>query len=311
MRNAFANAFYELAKNDSRIYLVVADITAAAGVATFQKEFPERFINVGVAEQIMLGMCAGLALRGCIPFSYTIAPFTIYRPFEQVRVDCCYQKLPVKLVGVGAGVTYSTLGGTHHAQEDIAVMSALPNMTILAPCDPAETAAVTRACLEIHGPVYLRLGKAGEPDLTAQAPEPFRLGKVRKIKPGRDVCFLTYGPIAKMAIDAATRIEKEHGRSVAVVSAHCLKPLDEEGIRNILREYPVVAVVEEHSPVGSLGAKVKAVAWDMQARCQIRTFSLKDEFIHVYGSHAELLAAHGLSVDAICQTMSPLLRQNG
>src|SRR5688572_24039542 len=189
MRNSFANAFYEIAKKDERIYLVVADITAAAGVASFQKESPERFLNVGVAEQIMIGVCAGLALRGCIPFAYTIATFTIYRPFEQVRVDCCYQNLPVKLVGVGGGVNYSTLGGTHHAQEDVALMTALPNMTVVAPCDPAETAEVTRWLVHLPGPVYLRLGKAGEPALTADA-QPWVPGKVRLLKSGKDFCFL-------------------------------------------------------------------------------------------------------------------------
>jgi transketolase len=299
MRNSFANTFYELAKDDRRICLVVADITAAAGVASFQKESPERFINVGVAEQIMIGMCAGLALRGCIPFAYTIATFTIYRPFEQVRVDCCYQDLPVKLVGVGAGVNYSTLGSTHHAQEDVAIMSAIPNMTVLAPCDPDETAAVTRASIDISGPVYLRLGKAGEPDLTANAPDPFRLGKIRFIKPGSDFCFLTYGPITKMALEAAQKIEAKTGGTCAVVSVHSLKPLDREGIAQVLRKFARVVVLEEHSPHGGLGPQVKQLAWDSQARCSLQTFSLKDEFIHTYGSHAELLHAHGLDAGGI------------
>ncbi len=299
MRNAFANAFYELARNDRRIYLVVADITAAAGVASFQKESPERFLNVGVAEQIMIGMCAGLALRGCIPFAYTIATFTIYRPFEQVRVDCAYQNLPVKLVGVGGGVNYSTLGGTHHAQEDVAIMTAVPNMTVLAPCDPAEAAAATRECLEIPGPVYLRLGKAGEPDLTSAAPEPFRPGKIRFIKAGTDICFLSYGPITKMVFDVAQRIENEKGKSCAVVSVHSLKPFDREGIRNVLTRFPIVAVVEEHAPHGGLGSRVKEIAWDTRAPCRLRTFSLRDGFIHVYGSHADLLKAHGLDSEVI------------
>src|SRR5262249_21740920 len=146
----------------------------AAGVNTFRQESPERFLNVGVAEAIMIGMSAGLAMRGCIPFAYTIATFTIYRPFEQVRVDCCYQNLPVRLVGVGGGVVYSLLGSTHHAQEDVAVMSAIPNMSIMAPCDPLEARETTLATADIPGPVYLRLGKAGEPVLTDKAPEPFR-----------------------------------------------------------------------------------------------------------------------------------------
>ncbi|MBM3875789.1 MAG: transketolase [Verrucomicrobia bacterium] len=307
MRNAFANAFYELARNDPRIVLVVADITAAAGVASFQKESPERFVNVGVAEQTMIGMCAGLALRGKIPFAYTIATFTIYRPFEQVRVDCCYQNLPVKLVGVGAGVNYSTLGGTHHAQEDVAVMSAIPNMTVLAPCDPAESALCTRACVaDIPGPVYLRLGKAGEPDLTAGAPDPFRLGKVRCIRPGADVCLLSYGPITKMALDVAARIESERGRSVAVHSIHSLKPLDTEGIKSLLARFPAIAVIEEHAPFGGLGPQVKALAWDSGARCTLRTFALRDEFIHVYGSHGDLLKAHGLETGLLAREIGAL-----
>jgi len=299
VRNSFANAFYEIAKNDRRVYLVVADITAAAGVASFQKESPERFLNGGVAEQMMIGMAAGLALRGCIPFAYTIATFTIYRPFEQVRVDCAYQNLPVKLVGVGAGVNYSTLGGTHHAQEDVAIMTAVPNMSVLAPCDPAETAAATRECMAIPGPVYLRLGKAGEPDLTSAAPEPFRPGKIRLIKEGSDICFLSYGPITKMARDVAERIEKEKGKSCAVVSVHSLKPLDTEGIKAALAKFPVVIVIEEHAPHGGLGSRVKEIAWDSKAPCRLRTFSLKDEFVHVYGSHADLLKAHGLDPELI------------
>jgi transketolase len=306
VRNSFANAFYELAKNDRRIYLVVADITAAAGVASFQKESPERFLNVGVAEQMMIGMAAGLALRGCIPFAYTIATFTIYRPFEQVRVDCAYQNLPVKLVGVGAGVNYSTLGGTHHAQEDVAIMSAVPNMSVLAPCDPAETAAATRECIGIPGPVYLRLGKAGEPDLTSAAPDPFRLGKIRFIKQGADICFLSYGPITKMGRDVAERIEKEKSKSCAVVSVHSIKPLDIEGIKAVLAKFPVVIVIEEHAPQGGLGSRVKEIAWDSGARCRLETFSLRDEFVHVYGSHADLLKAHGLDPELIYREVCAL-----
>lgn len=299
MRNAFANAFYELAREDKRIYLVVADITAAAGVASFQKESPERFLNVGVAEQMMIGMCAGLALRGCIPFAYTIATFTIYRPFEQVRVDCAYQNLPVKLVGVGGGVNYSTLGGTHHAQEDVAIMTAVPNMTVLAPCDPAETTAVTRECVGIPGPIYLRLGKAGEPDLSSGAPDPFRLGKIRFLRPGREICFLSYGPVTKLALDVSDRMTTETGKSCAVVSVHSLKPLDVDGIRDVLVRFPVVVVLEEHAPHGGLGSRVKEIAWDSGARCRLKAFSLRDEFLHVYGSHGDLLKAHGLDAETI------------
>jgi transketolase len=294
---------HDIAQATPDVFIIVADISPAASMAPFRTQFPERFINVGVAEQSMIGLCAGLAQRGCRPFAYTIATFSIYRPFEQVRDDICYQNLPVTIVGIGGGISYSTLGGTHHAQEDVAIMSALPNMTVLAPCDPAETAAATRAAIERNGPLYLRLGKSGEPDLTSRAIDPFVFGKIRRLRPGRDVCILSYGPIAKMAFDAAEAIERESGGSVAVTAVPTLKPLDREGIARVLQQFATVVVVEEHSPRGGLGGQVKEIAWDSGARCRLTTFSLQDEFIHAFGSHAYLLGRHGLSVEAITRAV--------
>ena len=170
MRNTFSKTLYECAVADPSIYIVVADISPAGPMAEFQKHAPARFVNVGVAEQVMIGMCAGLALKGCQPFAYTIATFALYRPFEMVRDDLGYQNLPVTVVGMGAGVIYSTLGGTHHTMEDIAIAGAIPNFQMLAPCDPLECIEATRWCAQQKkGPVYLRIGKAGEPNLT-QAP---------------------------------------------------------------------------------------------------------------------------------------------
>src|SRR6201987_1308952 len=136
MRNMFAEALYSEATQNPEIYIVVADISPAGNMAKFREEYPERFINVGVAEQSMIGICAGLALKGCQPFAYTIATFTLYRPFEMVRDDLCYQNLPVTVVGMGAGVIYSTLGGTHHTMEDVALASTIPNFRVIAPWDP-------------------------------------------------------------------------------------------------------------------------------------------------------------------------------
>ena len=302
MRDTFARTLYEIACKDPRIFIVVADISPAGSMAKFRQEYPERFINVGVAEQSMIGLCAGLALRGCRPFAYTIATFTIYRPFEQVRDDLCYQNVPATLVGIGGGVTYSTLGGTHHAQEDIAVMGAIPNMAIIAPCDPSEAVAATWACVERNGPTYLRLGKAGEPDLSAAATGPFEFGKVRTLREGKDVCILSYGPIMKMAFEVADQLEAT-GRSTALVSVHTLKPLDTDGLARVLGRFGQVIVIEEHSQVGGLAAQVKQIAWDCRAACDLRTFSLKDEFIHSFGSHADLLAAHGLSTGRIVEAV--------
>lgn len=298
MRNTFAEALYEEATRNPDIYIVVADISPAGSMAKFSTQYPERFINVGVAEQSMIGICAGLALKGCQPFAYTIATFSLYRPFEMVRDDLCYQNLPVTVVGMGAGVIYSTLGGTHHTMEDIAIAGAIPNMQIVAPCDPAECTEATRWCArQKNGPVYLRIGKAGEPNLTKDA-EPWVFGKLRYLRRGTDVCILAYGVITKMAAELADRL-KAQGKSVSLVSAHTVKPLDREGIVGALRGHKHVIVVEEHVPQGGLAPQMKQIAWDIGATCRLDTFTLQDRFIHNYGSHDDLLAAHGLSVAQI------------
>jgi len=304
MRNRFADTFYELGKADPRLCVLVADISPAGSIAKFRLEFPARFINTGVAEQVMIGMAAGMAQRGLRPFAYTIATFALYRPFEMVRDDLCYQNLPVTVVGIGGGVTYSTLGGTHHAQEDIAIATAIPNMSVIAPCDPAETEAATRWCATQEiGPVYLRLGKAGEPDFTSRLADKFAFGKLRHLRRGADVCVLAYGSIMKMAAEVADRMEAQ-GQSVSLVSVHTLKPLDVEGLAAVLATHRQVIVIEETSSQGSLGTKLKALAYECQAACRIRCFSLQDEFIHVYGDHEAVLAAHGLTAEAITSAVS-------
>jgi len=300
MRNTFSEALYEAATKNSDVYIVVSDISPAGSMAKFSAQYPERFINVGVAEQSMIGICAGLALKGCQPFAYTIATFSLYRPFEMVRDDLGYQNLPVTVVGMGAGVIYSTLGGTHHTMEDIAIAGAIPNMQIVAPCDPAECTEATKWCAtQKNGPVYLRIGKAGEPNLTKTA-EPWQFGKIRYLRRGTDVCVLTYGVIAKMASAVADSLQAQ-GKSVSLASVHTLKPLDREGIIDAFKHHRHLIVIEEHAPQGGLSAQTKQIAWDIQARCRLDTFTLQDAFIHNYGSHDDLLAAHGLEVGAIAQ----------
>jgi transketolase len=303
MRNAFADVIYEIGQEDSRICALVADISPAGSIVKFREQFPERFINTGVAEQAMIGIAAGLALKGMRPFCYTIATFSLYRPFEMIRVDLCYQNLPVTVIGMGAGVIYSTLGGTHHSMEDVAVAAAIPNMTVLAPCDPAEMRLMTRWCAtQSTGPVYMRLGKAGEPDLTANAVDAFEVGKIRYLQRGTDVALISYGISVGMAKKTAEKLEAA-GKSVSVLSCHTIKPIDRAGVEQVLSSHKQVAVIEEHVPHGGLGSRVKEIAWDVRATCQLNTFSLKDEFIHCYGTHEELLRAHGLSVEDVLEAL--------
>lgn len=299
MRNTFAKTFYEAAKSDARLCAVVADISPAGSMEQFRREYPKRFVNTGVAEQIMIGMCAGMAMRGLKPFAYTIATFALFRPYEFIRDDLCYQGLPVTVVGIGGGVTYSTLGATHHAMEDVAIASSLPNMRVIAPCDPQEVRAATQWCIDQNeGPVYLRLGKAGEPELATDASEPFRYGKLRYLRRGKDVCIIGYGPLLKTGIDLAAALE-QRGLSVSVISAHTLKPLDHEGVRAMLSGHSQVVVIEEMVPHGGLADAVRVIAREAGSTCKIDSFSLKDEFIHCYGKHEDILAAHGLTLPGI------------
>lgn len=299
MRNAFANTLYEYAKNDPRIITVAADISPAGSMAKLRQEKPEQFINVGVAEQSMIGICAGLALKGCRPFAYTIATFALYRPFEMIRVDLCYQNLPVTVIGMGGGLVYSGLGSTHHSQEDIAIAGCLPNMTIIAPCDPLETNSATKYCaIDSLGPVYMRLGKAGEPNLTETAIDAFKVGKIRYIRKGTDLCIISYGTMVAKALRVADMLS-ENGITASVISNHTLKPIDSIGISNALRTHKTVVIMEEHVPSASLSSQIKNIAWDIQAKTELLTFTLKDEFIHYYGSHDALLEKHGISEDIV------------
>ena len=287
MRNRFADTFYELAKQDERLCLICADISPAGSMTKFRQEFPTRFINTGVSEQSMIGIAAGMAQRGFRPFCYTIATFALYRPFEMIRDDLCYQNLPVTVVGIGGGLTYSTLGATHHAMEDIAVAAVLPNMVVLAPCDPAETGACTRWCAtEAAGPAYLRLGKAGEKDYTSGLASEWCFGQARKVRASTSLtCVLTYGPVVKRALRLADILDAD----AIVVST--LKPLPNLALKG----YEHVIVIEESTPY--LALRVRAAAQEQGVTCRISTFSLRDEFIHCYGSHDDLLDAHGLSIE--------------
>lgn len=299
MRNSFGEAFLHAAQTDDRLSMVVADISPAGSMQKFREAFPSRFINTGVAEQIMIGMAAGMAMRGLRPFAYTIATFAMFRPFEFVRDDIAYQNLPVTVVGVGGGVTYSQLGGTHHAMEDVALACSIPGMRVIAPCDPLETHAATLWCAKQNdGPVYLRLGKAGEKNISTGAFKPWQFGRMRFIRGGREALIMGYGPILGLAMEASA------GQDVAVASVSTLKPLDTNEICTSLIRFPLVLVVEEAVPHGGLGMAVKALAKEIGARTVIRTLSLKDKFIHTYGSHSDLLAAHGITAEAIREKLN-------
>lgn len=303
MRNKFSETLANLANKNKNIYIVVADISPAGKMETFQKNHSERFINVGVAEQTMIGVCAGLAASKKIPFAYTIATFSLYRPFEMVRDDLCYQNLPVTIVGMGAGTIYSTLGGTHLTQEDISIARSLPNMKILAPCDPNELEECIKYCVKNKkGPIYLRIGKSGEKNFTSKASEKWKFGKIRKIINGKNICILSYGPIIKKAFEIKNSIKKSNLHP-SIYSFHTLKPIDENGLKKIFKKYKTIVTIEDHSLIGGLGGILQQYAYKNNYRKKIFSFGLKDKFMHVYGDQENLLNHHGIEVNKIINTI--------
>tara|TARA_B110000027_G_scaffold122424_1_gene137381 strand:- start:1032 stop:1964 length:933 start_codon:yes stop_codon:yes gene_type:complete len=304
MRNIFAETIYTQSQKNDKIYVLVADISPAGKMLKFQKQFPKRFLNVGVSEQTMIGMCAGLSMNGMRPFAYTISTFALYRPFEMIRVDLCYQNLPVTIVGMGAGTIYSSLGGTHLTQEDVSVARSIPNLNIIAPCDPLELEAAVKFCCNFSkSPVYLRIGKVGEKILTDNKNiKKWEFGKIRKIAEGKNICFLSYGPIIKKAFDIRNKL-KSKSIDAAIYSCHTLKPFDSINLKKIFKKFNMIVVIEDHSVIGGLGSIVKSNAFDSSYKGRILNFSLKDKFIKCYGSHEDLLKKHGISESHIIKNI--------
>lgn len=313
MRNKFADVIFEEGKKNKKICALVADISPAGSMVNFRNKFPDRFINTGVAEQSMIGIAAGLALRGMKPFCYTIATFSLYRPFEMIRVDVCYQNLPVTIIGMGAGLIYSTLGSTHHSFEDISIASSLPNMTVLAPCDPLEMEEATKWCARVNtGPVYMRLGKKGEPNLTSKAKDKFVVGKIRYLekKKSKKIAIISYGTIVKLAFNVAEELKKFNIQA-SLISCHTIKPLDEKGIKNMLINFDNVIIIEEHVPNGGLSSNIKSINSDLGNKSRVIAFTCKDEFIHSYGSYENLLNKHGISKKKILKKILSLKNIKG
>ncbi|MBI4510247.1 MAG: transketolase [Deltaproteobacteria bacterium] len=254
MRRAFAEGLVQRAIEDPRVVFLTGDLGFQV-FDQFKERFGPRYVNVGVAEAQMVCAAAGLAMEGWRPIAYSIASFATGRAFEQVRVSVSYPGLPVMLVGAGGGYTYSQSGVTHHAAEDLGLMSLLPGMTVVAPGDPGETAALMHQMLRLPGPSYLRIGKYGEP--TYEAPGEIVLGRARLLQEGERMALLTTGDIAAAAVSALGRLRDEKINPLAY-QFHTLKPLDTQALAMIARRVETIVVVEEHLPTGGLGASVGA-----------------------------------------------------
>jgi len=297
MRKALVNVLTERMSEDSSIFVLTAD-TGFHVFDEFQQEFADRFLNVGISEAAMIGMSAGLAHAGNQVFVYGIVPFVTMRCFEQIRVDVCYADLPVRIVGVGGGLTYGPAGMTHHSVEDIALMSCLPNMTALCPGDPIEADMAVRASLWLRGPCYLRLGKTGEPTVHRQGLETFEIGKGIQLRKGRDVAILTTGNMLATAAEASELLATG-GVHPELISMHTVKPLDRELLLDAAERCGRVVTVEEHSRIGGLGAAAAAILAEENTAARLCMIALPDRYETLAGDQDFLREQHGLTASAI------------
>jgi transketolase len=305
MRDTFARTLLEIARRDSRVVLLTGDL--GFGVLTpFARELPRQFINVGVAEQNLAALASGLAMSGHVVFVYSIANFPTLRCLEQLRNDVCYHEAAVKVVAVGGGFSYGSLGISHHATEDLAILRALPNITVLCPGDLDEAAAATEGAYETPGACYLRLDKSHAPKMGSADPEVV-LGKVRRLRSGQHVVILGTGGIVGEAIRAAELLQPL-GIDCAVFSVHTVKPLDVDGIASLSRSAQLLVTLEEHTLDGGLGSAVAEVLADAGAYpSAFRRFGLRGGFSSIVGSQSYLRQRYQLDAEAlaagICETL--------
>ncbi len=293
---------YELAKTDERIMFIGSDL-AAETLKEFRREMPERFFMEGIYESNLIGVAAGLALEGMIPYVNTIATFLTRRCFEQIVLDLCLHQANVRLIGNGGGMVYGPLGPTHLAIEDIAILRAIPNMTILAPADANEMRRLMPLTVNHKGPIYIRLGKGGDPIVTHQH-TPLQIGKAVLAREGTDALIVTTGITLAIGLDAA-EILKIKGINVTVLHLHTLKPIDQEELLKQIAVVPVVVTLEEHTLNGGLGSIVAELMAEanFSSPKYLKRIGIPDVFPEGYTSQAELMERYSISSENIVATV--------
>lgn len=307
MRPAFVRTLIELAREDDRIHLLVGDLGFGL-VEPYVQQFPARFMNVGVAEQNLAGIAAGMAMCGKVIFTYSIANFPTLRCVEQIRNDICNHHADVKIVGVGCGLNYGALGVTHHATEDVAVMRALPGMTVVAPGDPVEAALATRALAKEPGPAYLRLGKAGEPVVHESGVPDFHLGKAITVRTGDDLTFIASGTMLHTAVQASDFLRRD-GIRARVLSMHTIKPLDAEAVLKAATDTRAILTLEEHNILGGLGSAVAEVLAESQTNHAVafQRIGIPDTFVRDIGSNDYLKGLYSLHLDGVLKKATAVI----
>ena len=297
MRKTCLDTVYDLAKKDKKVLFIGSDLGPGV-LDDFKKSMPERFFMEGVSEQSIIGLSAGLALEGFKPYVNTIATFITRRCFEQVAIDLCLHKLPVKLIGNGGGLVYAPLGPTHQAIEDISIMRTLPNMTIIAPCDAVEMRELVKQTVNYENPIYIRLARGGDEIITSTS-ENIKLGRgILKIEPYEHL-FITTGVMTQLAIKASRRLDKEMNIKCGVIHLGTVKPLDKKILLKWIPRVKRIVTVEENILAGGFGSSILEFINDhfSEKSVKISRLGLRDSFVEKYGTQELLLKDNNLTVE--------------
>ncbi len=307
MRDKFAATLHALAEKDKNLILITGDLGFGV-LKSFWEDFPDQFINAGIAEQAMTGMAAGMALEGKTVFTYSIGNFPTLRCIEQIRNDCAYHDANVKIVCVGGGFVYGPLGMSHHATEDLAVMRALPNVVVMAPGDSAEAECATRAVYKHSGTCYLRLGRGGEKPIHDKI-ENFQIGKAIKIRNGEKIALFSTGAIVDETQEAC-EILKRSGITPALYTFPTIKPLDVEVIIECAERYDFIVTVEEHNIIGGFGSSIAEVLAERRLRkASLIRIGLNNQYSSIVGTQQYLRNYYGMSAGKIAQRIKSIINE--
>ena len=306
-RQVICDTLMELAKDDKDIYVLTSDSRGSASMTNFANEYPKQFVEVGIAEQNLVGIAAGLATTGKKCFAASPACFLTMRSIEQVKVDVAYSNTNVKLIGISGGVSYGALGMSHHSLQDIAVMRAIPNIDIFLPADRFETEKLVRELVKYDKPAYIRIGRNPVDDVYESTDFDFQIGKANVMREGKDITIIATGETVKPAIEASDEL-KELGIKCRVLNMHTIKPLDKEAIIKAAKETGHIITVEEHSIYGGLGAAVSEVVVQ-NAPVPMKIVGIKDEAA-ITGTSKEIFNYYGLSKENLVKLAKELIGKN-
>ncbi len=307
LRNAYGESLVRLGKKDWRVTALEADLGKSTQSVMFQAEFPERYFQMGIAEQDMMSTAAGMALAGMIPFVHSFAVFATGRAYDQLRNSICVPNLPVRICGSSAGLSDFGDGKTHQSVEDVALMRAVPNMTVVCPADSIEMEKMMACMLDRPGPVYIRVNRNDLPFVTPPD-EPYKIGKVTKIREGGDVAVFATGIMVSKALGAAAALEKE-GISTRVINVSTIKPLDREAVIRYAAGVDAIVTAEEHSLIGGLGSAVME-ALRRVSHAPVEFIGIPDQFGVSAENYDGLMARYGLTAEAVAATARALLKGN-